>query len=76
MKNKNPQTSLNKSLDDFKVLRDVIYGKKDIKDIDIDLEKRLITLCNNRINEVNKMIIDKDLEINKIKKLISNLTNN
>lgn len=76
MKNKNPQTSLNKSLDDFKVLRDVIYGKKDIKDIDLDLEKRLITLCNNRINEVNKMIIDKDLEINKIKKLISNLTNN
>lgn len=70
------QNSINQSLDDLKVLEDIIYNKIDIKDIDIDLEKRLITLCNNRINEVNKMIIDKDLEINKIKKLISNLTNN
>lgn len=62
------KNSINKSLDDFKVLEDIMHGKVDIKDIDIDLEKRLIALCNKRTNEVNQMIITKNLEIDRIRK--------
>lgn len=62
----------NTALDDLEILRDVINGKIEIKDLDIDLEKRLIVLCNNRINEINKKIMAKDLEIAKLKKQISN----
>lgn len=61
--------SVNKCLDDFKVLKDIIDNKIDIKDLDIDLERRLIALCNNRINQINQEIISKDLEISKLRKL-------
>lgn len=61
----------NTDLEDFEVLKDVINGKIEIKDLDIDLEKRLIVLCNNRINEINKKIAVKDLEIAKLRKKIS-----
>lgn len=62
----------NTPLDDFEILKDVINGKIEIKDLDINLERRLIVLCNNRIKEINKKIIAKDFEIAKLKKQISN----
>lgn len=62
----------NTPLDDLEILKDVINGKIEIKDLDINLERRLIVLCNNRIKEINKKIIAKDLEIAKLKKQISN----
>lgn len=62
----------NTPLDDLEILKDVINGKVEIKDLDIDLEKRLIALCNNRIKEINKKIMAKDFEIAKLKKQISN----
>lgn len=62
----------NTPLDDLEILKDVINGKIEIKDLDIDLEKRLIALCNNRIKEINKKIMAKDLEIAKLKKQIFN----
>lgn len=61
------------ALEDLKILKDVINGKTQIKDLDIELEKRLIILCNNRISQINKKIEDKDSKIIKIKKQISNL---
>lgn len=61
------------ALEDLKVLKDVINGEIQIKDLDIDLEKRLIILCNNRISQINKKIEDKESKIIKIKKQISNL---
>lgn len=62
--------SISQCLDDFKILKDIMHNKINIKDLNIDLEKRLITLCNNRVNQINQEIISKDLEISKLQKLI------
>lgn len=63
----------NTALKDLDVLKNVIDGKVEIKDLDVDVEKRLIALCNNRIEEINKKITAKDLEIAKLKKQIYEL---
>ena len=60
-------------LDDFEVLKGIIEGKIEIQKLDKDLKKRLIVICNNRLNEVNQKIEDKDVEIVKMEKIISSL---
>lgn len=56
-----------KEIDDFEYLRGIIEGKIQIKDLDKELKKRLIKLCNTRLAEVNKEIEKIDAQIEKLK---------
>lgn len=62
-----------KSLEDFEVLKNIIEGKTKIENIDIDLKKRLIVICNKRLKKVNESIKERELEIYRMEKLISEI---
>lgn len=57
-------------LQDFEILKSIVNGKTEIKYLDKDLKLRLIDICNNRLDEINKKIEDTKFEIEKIDKLI------
>lgn len=69
MDNKNLELEKQK-LCDFEILRNVVQGSVNIKDLDKDLKLRLIDICNNRLIEVNKKIEDTNNDINRMKKII------
>lgn len=60
-------------LKDFDILKDVVNGKTSVKDLDIETEKRLINLCDNRLKQINEKIKAKDLKIAKIEKALADL---
>lgn len=64
---------MNSPLDDMEILKDILNGKIQIKDLDDDLKARLINLCNKRTEEVNKKIEDKKKEIEQIRKVLKKL---
>lgn len=57
-------------LQDFEILKSIVEGKTNIKDLDRDVKIRLIDICNRRLDEINKKIEDTKSEINKIESLI------
>ena len=61
------------AIQDFDILKDIVNGKIQIKDLDIDTEKRLIKLCDNRLKQMNEKIREKDIEIANIEKLLNDL---
>ena len=61
------------SIQDFDILKDIVNGKVQIKDLDIATEKRLIKLCDNRLRQMNEKIREKDIEIANIEKLLNDL---
>lgn len=60
-------------IQDFDILKDIVNGKIQIKDVDIETEKRLIKLCDNRLKQMNEKVREKDIEIAKIEKLLQDL---
>ena len=46
----------NQKIQDFYVLQSIIKGNTDIKKLDNNTKKRLINLCNERIDFMNKKI--------------------
>lgn len=72
------QSDLAEQLSDieaFEYLKGIIDGKINIKDLDKDLEKRLIDICNNRMKEIDREIEKKEYQIEKAKELLENLNN-
>lgn len=59
---------------DFETLKNVVNKKIEIKDLDVDTEKRLIELCDNRLKQMDEIISQKDLKIAKMEKLLDDLT--
>ena len=47
---------INNSLDDLECLKNIIDKKISIKELDIEQKKRLILLCNERKNKINKYL--------------------
>lgn len=62
----------NLKIDDFEILKEIIDGKSDIKNLDVDTKKRLIELCSNRLDDINKKIHNKTLEIKRLKEILYN----
>lgn len=62
-----------RELEDFEILKNVVTGKIAIKDLDIEVEKRLITLCNNRLKSLNERITVENMKIDRLEKLVNNL---
>lgn len=58
------------TLNDFNVLEGIIKENIKIEDVDINTKKRLITICNQRLERINEKIEDENLEILKLEKLI------
>lgn len=59
-----------KNLEDFEVLKAIVEGRTKIEDVDIDLKKRLIVMCNQRLQKINDKIKIKELEIDNGRKLL------
>jgi hypothetical protein len=49
-------TSKNTALDDLEILKEVMNGKIHIQDLDTDTKNRLINMCKNRLEEIDKEI--------------------
>lgn len=63
-----------KSIDeDFEILKQVNEGNIKIKDIDINTQNRLIKLCSNRLNGLDKKMNMLDDEIMRLKILNEDL---
>ena len=62
-------------IDDFIYLKLIMEGKAQIKDLDKDLKRRLINLCNERLNEVNKEIAKKERQIKKAEEILEKVSN-
>ena len=63
-------------LQDYEVLKKIVKGNINVKDLDKDLKIRLNDICNNRLNEVNKKIEETQNTILKIESIISQMNNN
>ena len=62
-------TSLNnQKLSDFEVLKKIINNELHMEDVDVDTKIRLIQLCDDRINDINKKIDDIEDKISKMTK--------
>lgn len=72
---KNSNDNIISPLKDFEILNDIIKKKIDIKDVDIKVKKRLILMCNQRLMEVNKLIEEEELKIEKLNKLLGKKVN-
>ena len=60
-------------LKDVDILKSVEDGTTSIRELDYDTIKRLINICNNRVEEVNKKIINSDREIFKLENFLINI---
>ena len=58
----------NQKLSDFEVLKKIINNELHMEDVDVDTKIRLIQLCDDRINDINKKIDDIDDKISKMTK--------
>lgn len=61
------------TINDFDILKDVVNGKIQINDLDIETEKRLIELCDNRLRQIKEKIREKDLEIANLERNLNEL---
>ena len=61
------KSKCSQKLDDFEILKKIVNKELSIKEVDLETKIRLIKLCDNRINEINKKIADYDKRINAIK---------
>ena len=60
-------------LNDVDILKSVVDGTTNISELDYDTIKMLINICNNRVEEVNKKIINSDREIFKLENFLINI---
>ena len=60
-------------MDDFALLKQLIEGRIDIKEIDDESKKRLIAICNNRLEGIHKQIYDKKNEIRQMESLLADI---
>lgn len=60
--------SCNQKLSDFEILKKIVNKELRMEDVDLDTKIRLIRLCDDRINDINKKIEIIDNKINKMKK--------
>lgn len=58
----------NQKLSDFEVLKKITNNELHMEDVDVDTKIRLIQLCDDRINDINKKIDDIDDKISKMTK--------
>lgn len=64
---------MNEELADMKILQQIVKGQIEIRDIEMNSLDRLIALCSKRLNQINKKIEDKEIEISKNRKFSANL---
>jgi len=64
-----------KASDDLNCLEEIISGKINIRDLDKDTKKRLIKLCENRLEEVRKEIAKKERQIAYSKEILQRISN-
>ena len=50
---------IDQKLEDMEVLKGVVNGKIDMSALDIDLKKRLISICSEQLDSVEKRIEEK-----------------
>lgn len=60
--------SCDQKLSDFEILKKIVNKELSMNDVDLETKVRLIKLCDNRINDINKKIEIIDKKINNIKK--------
>jgi hypothetical protein len=63
------------SKDDFVYLQEIIEGKIKIRDLDPELKKRLIKLCNERARIVDREIAKKERQIKKAEEILEKVSN-
>lgn len=58
-------SSCDQKLSDFDILKKIVNKELRMEDVDLDTKIRLIKLCDNRINDINKKIevIDKKISM-------------
>ena len=61
-------SSCDQKLSDFDILKKIVNKELRMEDVDIDTKIRLIKLCDNRINDINKKIEVIDKKISKMTK--------
>lgn len=61
-------SSCDQKLSDFEILKKIVNKELRTEDIDLDTKIRLIRLCDNRINDINKKIEVIDKKISKMSK--------
>lgn len=57
----------NQMITDFEILKKIVNKELSFKDVDYETKIRLIKLCDNRINEINKKIKEYDRRIDHFK---------
>lgn len=60
-------------MDDFDLLKKLIEGRIDIAEIDNESKKRLIAICNNRLEGIHKQIYDKKNEIRQMESMLAKI---
>ena len=60
-------------LDDFQILEKIINGEILLEEIDENTKIRLISMCNNRLNDVKKQVAIKKNKIQEMNNLLSEL---
>ena len=53
----------NQMITDFEILKKIVNKELSFKDVDYETKIRLIKLCDNRINEINKKVKEYDRRI-------------
>lgn len=69
----NIQLEVKNEIDDFELLKKLMEGKIDISEIDNESKKRLISICNNRLDGVKKQIRNKKNEIKQMEDLLADI---
>lgn len=64
---------LNSQMEDMFVLENIMKENVEIENIDTNTKKRLIEACSKRLEQVNTMINEKELEIKKIDEIIDKI---
>lgn len=60
-------------VDEFAVLKNFMEGKIDISQIDNETKKRLICICNDRLEGIKKQINDKSNKIKQMEGLLADI---
>lgn len=58
-------------MDNFEILKNIIEGKVNINDIDSETKGKLIKMCEDRLNEVERKIKEKNKQIEVMLKIIN-----
>lgn len=57
-------------MNDFEILKKIVEGKIDIREIDSETKQRLIKMCKQRLEQVEKKIEEKNEQIRKLEEII------